>query len=440
MLYFCENADDNNSILCNFVELKSYYTKTIEYMMKNFVSLFLLTAAFSPAVAQKTFDVSVTNKSKTGRNAVPVVLQLQQYGTDVKSAVVTDGGREIPSQLDDLDGDDIYDELCFMTDIGKKDSRTFSVQLLAEGTPREYEPQVYAEMMMSNKKIKSSNKQDLYISSLTVDNGTNPYWMLHHHGPAFENEMVAYRIYFDHRQTVDIYGKYRKGLELKQTQFYPDKEQKAAGFGDDVLWVGETFGLGTLRGWDGTAPQMLKDVDGRTLRLVARGPLRTVVEVVDKGWNTMNEGKDKLDMTTRYTLYAGRRDCFVDISFNKPADGYRFATGIINVKNSEEFSDRKGLRGCWGTDWPVSEKDSAGHKRETVGLGICIPAKNIVSELPADKDNYPYVIGNATDGLHYNITFCSDNESFGYHGAEEWFEYLKEWKKELGDPVEIRID
>ena len=65
-------------------------------------------------------------------------------------------------------------------------------------------------MMLTNKKIKSSNKQDLYISSLTVDNGTNPYWMLHHHGPAFEYEMVAYRIYFDERQTVDIYGKYRK--------------------------------------------------------------------------------------------------------------------------------------------------------------------------------------------------------------------------------------
>lgn len=46
-------------------------------------------------------------------------------------------------------------------------------------------------------------------------------------------------------------------------------------------------------------------------------------------------------MTTRYTLYAGRRDCFVDIKFNKPVTEYQFATGIINVKNSEELSDKK---------------------------------------------------------------------------------------------------
>lgn len=406
-------------------------------MKRSFVSLALLAAVSSAAVAQKTFSVNVTNNSKTARVAVPVVIQLSKYGMDVKSTVVTKDGVEVSSQLDDLDGDGKYDELCFITDVDKKGKQQFNVQLLETGKPREYKPEVYAEMMMSNKKIKASNKQNLYISSLTVDNGTNPYWMMHHHGPAFENDMVAYRIYFDHRQTVDIYGKYKKGLELKQTQFYPDKQQKATGFGDDVLWVGETFGLGTLRGWNGSAPEMLKDVDHRTLRIVSRGPLRTIVEVVDQGWNTMNTGKDKIDMTTRYTLYAGRRDCFVDIKFNKPVMDYKFATGLINVKNSVETSDKQGLRGCWGTDWPVSEKDSAGHKRETVGLGINIPTKNVISELAANKDNYPYIIGNATDELHYNITFCSDNETFGFHNAKDWFKYLKEWKEQLNNPVEI---
>ena len=404
---------------------------------RKLTTLALLAAAMTMATAQKTFDVNIVNDTKTDRKAVPVTIALEKYGIDVKSALVTTGGKEVASQLDDLDGDGKYDELCFLTDIEKKGRQTFNVKLEQTGEPRKYEPQVYAEMLMTNKRVKSNNKQDLYISSLTVDNGTNPYWMLHHHGPAFENDMVAYRIYFDHRQTVDIYGKYRKGLELKKTQFYPDKEQKAAGFGDDVLWVGETFGLGTLRGWNGSAPEMLKDVDHRTLRIVSRGPLRTVVEVVDEGWNTMNPGKGKIDMTTRYTLYAGRRDCFVDIKFNKNASDYRFATGIINVKNSVETSDKKGLRGCWGTDWPVSEKDSAGHKRETVGLGICIPANNVVEELPANKDNYPFVVGNATDELHYNITFCSDNEEFGFHSAKEWFDYLKEWKEELNTPVKI---
>ena len=403
-------------------------------MNKPILTLALLAACCTSAIAQQSFDIHVSNPSKTARKAAPVVLKLNSYKTEVRSALVTLDGKEIPSQLDDLDGDGRFDELCFLTDIDKKQQQTFRIELSNEGSPRAYAPQVYAEMLLANKSQKVSNKQNLYISSLTVENGTNPYNFLHHHGPAFENELVAYRVYFDHRQTIDTYGKYRKGLEINDTKFYPTREQLDAGFGDDVLWVGSTFGLGTLRGWDGEKPQMLSDVEHRTERILSYGPLRTVVEVVDEGWKAPASAS-RITMYTRYTLYAGRRDVFVDIRFDKPMSGMQFATGVINVKNSEEFSDKKGLRGCWGTDWPVSEKDSAGHKRETVGLAVCIPSKHIVSELPADKDNYPYVIGNIDRELHYNITFASANESFGFHSAKEWFEYLKEWKRELQEPV-----
>ena len=406
---------------------------------KLLLSFGLITACLS-ATAQINRNITVENKSKMELKAQPVVFNLKPYkGT--KTALVTLDGKEIPCQLDDLDGDRQPDELFFLTDLKKKEKQVFTIQLSDQGAPRNYEPQVYAEMLLANKKVKEENKQDLYISSLTADNGTNPYWQLHHHGPAFENKLVAYRIYFDHRQTVDIYGKYHQGLELHDTQFYPDSTQKANGYGDDVLWVGSTLGLGTLRGWNGQEPVMLEDVEHRTLRIVARGPLRTIVEVIDEGWNAprTTEGvQERLAMTTRYTLYAGRRDCMVDISFDRPATDYQFCTGFINVKGSEEFSDLNSIRGCWGTDWPVSAKDSVGHKRETVGLGIYIPFNNVVKELKRDKRNYAFVVATPTNELHYAITFGSDNEDFGYHSADEWFAYLKEWKRRLTATVSVK--
>ena len=402
--------------------------------------LVLLTLICQLVLGQKTIEVAVTNPSKMAREAQPVVLCLKQYASfPVRSAVVTLDGQEIPCQLDDINADGIYDELCFLTDIDKNAKKTFRVELLPSGEPRRYESKVYAEMLLTNKKVKSSNKQDLYISSLTVDNGTNPYWMLHHHGPAFENELVGYRIYFDHRQTVDTYGKYRKGLELKHTQFYPSDDHKAAGFGDDVLWVGSTFGCGTLRGWDGQDPQMLTDVGHRTLRILSRGPLRTIVEVIDEDWKPTSE-TERLTANTLYILYAGRRDVAVRISLTPTLAPVLFATGLINIKNSVEYSDHKGLRGCWGIDWPVSAKDSVGHKRETVGLGICIPRKHVDKELVADKDNYPFVVKPVDCRLDYHITFGSDNESFGYHSANEWFDYLQAWKRELEQPLVVKVD
>ena len=410
-------------------------------MKKTLFSLLVLLAALV-AQAQTTLKVSVSNPLSVRRTAVPVTIQLE---SPVRSALVVDSrGEEQPCQLDDLDNDGRYECLSFIVaEIGGKKTLDYSVTLSNEGQPRAYTPQVYAEMMLTNKKIKSSNKQDLYISSLTVDNGTNPYWMLHHHGPAFENDMVAYRIYFDERQTVDIYGKYRRSLELRDTQFYPDSLQKATGYGDDVLWVGKTFGVGAMRGWNKGAMQMLQDVESRTLSVVSRGPLRTVVKVVDKGWNPRYPDTcthdERIDMTTYYTLYAGRRDCQVDILFSRDASRLQLSTGLVNVKQSSEYSDGRGLRGCWGTDWPVSAKDSVGHKRETVGLGICLPSTNVISELPADKSNYPFVVGNIATSMRYHITFASDNETFpeGIHSAKAFFDYLKDWKRDIEHPCVI---
>lgn len=406
--------------------------------MKRIIVSFISAFAITSAMADINIEVNVSNRAAVDRKDAPVVVGIEKF--NAKSALVTCDGKEIASQIDDLNGDGIYDELCFVADFTKKQKRTFMVTLFDKGTPREYPARVYAQMMLTNKNVKGKNKQNLFIKSLTVEKGTNPYSTVHHHGPAFESELVAYRIYFDHRQTVDLYGKYYHRLELKETQFYPSAEQKAEKYGDDVLWAGQSFGLGAMRGWDGTKPQFLEDVDLRTESVLAKGPVRTIVEIIDRGWNTCNAGKDKITMATRYILYAGHRDCVVDIRFDRPIPDYQLATGILNISGSSELSDRKGLRGCWGANWTVAAKDTLGRKKEVIGLGICIPQDNISEELPADTDNYPFVVKTATDRMRYGITFCSDNEiESAYHSPDQWFEYLKAWKKELVSPLEIEV-
>lgn len=404
-------------------------------MNKKIATLLLLTAMSSAAMAQKTITVTITNPLKSARQDAPVVISLNKYG-DIHSALVTIDGTETPCQLDDLDKDGVEDELCFVTNLDKKQSKTATITLYDTGEPRQYQPRVFTELLLRNPKVTTKNKHDVYLSELTANKGTNVFSIVHHHGVAFESELTAYRIYFDNRQTIDLYGKYKKQLELKETQFYTGKDQKAAGYGDDVLWVGNTFGLGAMRGWNGKEPQLLDDVNYRTQRIIANGPIRSIAEIEDRGW-LEDPSKPRITMTIRYTIYAGHRDCDVDVRFNKPVADYKFSTGIINVKNSSEYTDKKGLRGCWGTDWPAGASDTINVKRETVGLGICIPQKNIINEEPAN-DNYGYVVKTSENKIHYGITFCSDNETFGYHNAKDWYNYLEGWKKELEQPVVIK--
>ena len=389
----------------------------------------MMAAFASTAMAQQTIQVTVENPTNAPRTDQPVVMSLAQYG-QVQSALVKTGDEEIPCQLDDLNQDDSFDELCFLADLKAKEKKPYTVTLYAEGEPRQYPARVFAELLVRNSKVKEKNKHNNFLESITARGDcADPYHILHHHGVAFESELNGIRIYFDKRQTLDLYGKFQKRLELQDTQFYTTKEQKAEGYGDDVLWVGNTFGLGAFRGWDGQQPTMIDPVRSRTQRIISYGPLRTIVELVDRGWQ-------KLNLTIRYTQYAGHRDTDVDVYFNKPVADYLFSTGIINVKGSEEYSDHQGLRGCWGTDWPSSDHEN--FKPETVGLGICIPQSYIKSEEPANKDQYTFVVGTSDNHLSYKIIYCSANESFGCHSAKEWFDFLKNWKQtEVEQPVKV---
>ena len=405
-------------------------------------SLFTMLAL--TAMAQTTLNVRVSNPLKTERTDVPVVISLSNFG-EVRSALVCDAkGTEVPCQLDDLNQDETFDELCFLTNLKAKEKTSFTVTLYSEGEPRAYPARVYAEMLMRNDKVKEKNRHNNYIESITARGDcANSYNLQHHHGVSFESELNGIRIYFDKRQTLDLYGKFKKRLELQQTQFYTSNEQKQEAYGDDVLWVGNTFGLGAFRGWDGREPTMIEPVRSRTQRIISYGPLRTIVEIVDRGWqpsNTLSTINSPLNMTLRYTQYAGHRDTDVEVEFNRDVSNYRFSTGLINVKGSEEMSDHQGLRACWGTDWPAG--DTLKWNRETVGLAICLDRANIDREIAAEKatqqgGNYTFVVKVNGRKMSYKVAYCSANEEFGFHSKDEWFDWLKAWKREIATPVTI---
>ena len=404
--------------------------KTTRYFA---VSLLLLNSLSYTFAQTKELTLSIANKWEQAKVNEPIVLNLRDIKTNfvIKSAVVTDGTIEIPSQLDDLNGDRQVDELAFILDVPARSKKEIKVTLSAEKSNKTYPSQVYAEMLLSDKK--GNHPQ---IQSLTIPGESYIYNNLHHHGPAFESELVAYRIYFDQKQTVDIYGKYKKGLEIKETQFYPTKEHLAQGCGDDVLWVGGTCGAGALKGWTDGKATHIEPVAFRTECIRAYGPIRTVVDVIDTEWQY--QGKE-LNMTNRYILYGGHRDAQVDVFFTEPLENETFCTGVINVKDSEHYSDHKGLIGCWGSDWPAGANDTIGRIRETVGLAACIPTEYIVDE-NINKDNLLYIISaKGKTKFTYHISFTSLKEEFGYKSKEAWFKHMQQWKKELENPCRVTI-
>lgn len=407
-------------------------------MMKRYTSLLtsLLWLAALCASAQEnlTLTVELKNTWDKARQDAPAVIRLAdlQAGFPIRSAVVRDARQEIPSQLDDLDGDLLPDELAFVIDLPARGIRQVTVTLSATKTQKTYPPRVFAQMLVRDAK----KGKHAPVQSITVPGTTNFYNMLYGHGPMFESELVGYRIYFNEKQTIDPYGKFNKGLELEKSQFYPNDAQLAQGFGDDVLLVGNSCGVGTLKGWDGQKATHVKPIAGRTERILASGPVRTVVEVEVKGWAYQGS---ELSMTQRYLLYAGHRDLRIETTFARPLRNEVFCTGVQDIMGNETvaYSDHQGLAGSWGRHWPVT--DTVKYAKETIGIATYIPRKYVLQEVK-DADNYLYTLSApGQTGFHHYTMFTSRKETFGYSTAEEWFAYLQEWKDELEHPVEINI-
>lgn len=387
----------------------------------------------------KTIKVKLTNPLNVKRSNVPVVVSLRDVQFNVVDAVVKDGDREVSSQIDDLDRNLRNDELAFVIDMEAKGKKTLTVELYSDKqTERNYPRRTYGDMIVRDFKTKKKNKFPGYIHSLSAPEGVDVFHLLHHHGADFESELVAYRVYFDERQTYDLYGKYNKQLELQTSQFYPDDEQLAAGYGDDVLWAGQTVGLGALRGWDGQKPTMVSPVKSRGQRMVASGPVRTIVELTDEGWQL---GGQTFNIRQNVIIYAGHRDCEVQVYQDAPVKEVQFATGVINL-NGKMYSDHKGLVGDWGGNWPNGAKDSiAGKPKIVVGLAVNVPEKYVISEPANQKDQFLYTLGmKGSDRLTYNMAFTCDKETFGFKDAKEWFAWMKQWKKELDNPVKVTVE
>ena len=104
---------------------------------RSIIVLTLLAGCFTNSFAQKgekTLTVEVSNEWTQNKTDEPIVIDLNNLkaGFNIKSATVWEGNKEIPSQLDDLNGDARADELAFLIDMPAKSNKSFRIILSSE--------------------------------------------------------------------------------------------------------------------------------------------------------------------------------------------------------------------------------------------------------------------------------------------------------------------
>ena len=271
-------------------------------------------------------------------------------------------------------------------------------------------------------KLHDKKGQHPRILSITYPGDANTldmYNSIYGHGAVIENPWVAYRVYMDNRQSLDLYVKQTPQLELDVTGFYTTPEQMEEGYGCDVLWAGKSIAAGSFRGWQNNAPVTIDTVASRTQTVV--GPDKVVV--ADRDW--IYNGHP-IQMTQTYSMQPDKRDLFVEIKLEGQQPEDVFCTGIQKLETDNVgFITPEGVAGSWGSNVPDKNHPEL---VETVGLGIIVNPENIV-KVQEDELNYLVFVKPNDDGvIRYRVLACGNREKNGFKDSEKWFDFVNTQK------------
>lgn len=268
-------------------------------------------------------------------------------------------------------------------------------------------------------KIHDSHERHPRISEVTFPGDADNiamYDAIYGHGAVIENPWVAYRVYMDNRQSLDLYVKQNPGLELEETGFYTTPQQIEEGYGCDVLWAGKSIAAGSFRGWQDNQPVTIDTVASRTQRVIDR----STVQVIDEDW--IYNGK-AVQMTQTYSVLPDSRDLMVEIQLEGYSPEDIFATGVQKLESSNQgFILPSGVAASWGSNVPDKNHPDL---IEEVGLAVFVSPENIV-ETREDDLNYLFLVKPDNDGkIRYKVVSAGNREKKGFSNAEEWLRFIK---------------
>ena len=376
----------------------------------------LATIAVSDAKSLKTtYRVTVDGF----RKECPVVIN--EVPAWAESVQVQADGKPITAQLDKALG-----EAAFVADICGE--RIFEVRFSDKPLREAPVSRVNAQMWWKNEDKSLSERDTLFSFK------DDMYRKLHHHGPAIESDKAAYRVYFDKKQTIDTYGKKAEQLELRRSMWYSTPEQLAEGFGHDNLRVFGSIGVGVLKGWDAEKGMPhITDFKRREARVVAKGPVRAIMEMRVEGWNYCGR---ELNMTSRYIIYAGHSDVVVQNRLEGNFEGLTFVTGVMKMRDTRVLRGKRAVAQI-GADHP--ENDYNKWPMETVALAVALPEGVQILSQEDDKLSYLFqVTPNAKGEIDYVFDmFWRKSAWLADRSDDELLSGVMESVREAAKPVRV---
>ncbi|MFT3845681.1 MAG: DUF4861 domain-containing protein [Lacibacter sp.] len=333
--------------------------------------------------AQTNSKLILTNPLNKARKDELIILSRKQVENKLgkipfsKFVTLKEAGRPCVVQYDDLNADGKWDELALLQDFKPFESKKLLLSISEK-------PAAVKAVVRAHARHKRKFADDTFGNDLTVDSipagqlGADfnvvklPPFLTE--GPAWENDKVGFRIYFDVRNGKDIWGKTTTQMMMDEVGVNPaNNYHEQAAWGMDILKVGQSLGAGSLA--------MIVPLNGKDtlIRLgginmgkivykkIADGPVRAIIRLSYPEWK-LAEGIKPVQLTEEISIWGGQYFYQSRVSVKNAPDQARIVTGIVNLHSKEV----KKINGK--TVSLIYTYDQQSENKDNLGMGIMLPS------------------------------------------------------------------
>jgi hypothetical protein len=246
--------------------------------------------------------------------------------------------------VDDLDGDGAPDEIVFLAALKPGEKKSYSIVALERVTTQP--SRAHAGMFLAV-------------------NGRGGM-----EGPGWETDLIAFRMYWDKRNAIDVFGKTQPILSLDQFASPKVNYHRLSKWGQDVLKVKTSLGIGGFGVFEKGKIEKVA-VARRSYKVVADGPIRAAIDFKYDDWKTSASDRT-YRLTARMNVFAGQRWAEAQLTLDAAADQPlpELVTGVVKHEDTELVADEKAaFIGRWGRQ---ALGNNEVPKDADLGLGVVV--------------------------------------------------------------------
>lgn len=249
------------------------------------------------------------------------------------------------------------------------------------------------------------------------DSLTDHSYYVRYEGPGWESNKVGYRLYFDWRNAIDIFGKKVDTMVLSKVgRDNYDSYHEDSPWGMDILKAGSSLGIGSYGRYDGVSSVAhFKDVKSRDVA-VSNSEKGSGVTLNYNGW-TANE--ETIDLKTDLFIEPDSRITKVTLNPSKAVNG--LCTGIVKFEDVE-LLQKDSDNGEWAYIATYGEQTLV---PDQLGMVIFYKKSDVEKVTEADHDHI-IVFKPTANAIAYHFAAAWEKEKEGISTKEEFLAYIDE--------------